>query len=359
MEHLHTLPTPWALEDDFQRVQTWLAAGIDDVLDVSVPWSVHEEVSITDLHHRADNGVGGVYERIYQTPAGELRHAVKETGENISEGWVVQPDYVPLFEDFNIPRAAVHAISDPEDVEKIPYLYRSPGAAERDWLRKRMDRVGAFAGQAGVAVQAWSAFGMDAVVWLMGPENAVLFALDYPAEFSKLLDIITETDLARTELALEIGGADIIVERGWYSATDFWSPEMFDRFLFDRIRTIAAVVHRKGKYFGYVMTTGISELGERLADAGVDLLYFYDPVQDFVELETVRRLAEDGLTIAGGTNALSLLPSNWSRLEEEVTLSCDVLGSTNRFILHPVDALFPDTPWEGVRRLIELWKKHR
>lgn len=28
-----------------------------------------------------------------------------------------------------------------------------------------------------------------------------------------------------------------------------------------------------------------------------------------------------------------------------------------RFILHPVDAIFPDTPWEGVTRLISAWKE--
>ena len=34
----------------------------------------------------------------------------------------------------------------------------------------------------------------------------------------------------------------------------------------------------------------------------------------------------------------------------------NVLGPTNRFILHPMDAVFPDTPWEGVERMIEAWR---
>jgi hypothetical protein len=29
------------------------------------------------------------------------------------------------------------------------------------------------------------------------------------------------------------------------------------------------------------------------------------------------------------------------------------LGPTNRFILHPVDAVFPDIPWDAVKTLIE------
>jgi hypothetical protein len=37
----------------------------------------------------------------------------------------------------------------------------------------------------------------------------------------------------------------------------------------------------------------------------------------------------------------------------------DVLGPTGRFILHPVDAVFPDTPWESVERMIDAWKRWR
>jgi len=35
----------------------------------------------------------------------------------------------------------------------------------------------------------------------------------------------------------------------------------------------------------------------------------------------------------------------------------EVLGPTGRFILHPLDALFPDTPWQAVLAMIEAWKE--
>ncbi len=52
MEHIHTLPQPWTLEDDFARVLAWQSLGVDDILDVSVPWSCHPEVTWTDLSSR-------------------------------------------------------------------------------------------------------------------------------------------------------------------------------------------------------------------------------------------------------------------------------------------------------------------
>jgi hypothetical protein len=33
-----------------------------------------------------------------------------------------------------------------------------------------------------------------------------------------------------------------------------------------------------------------------------------------------------------------------------------ILGKKN-FILSPVDALFPDTPWESVETMIEAWQE--
>jgi len=35
LDHIHTLPQPWDVSQDFKRVEAWLSLGIDDVLDVS------------------------------------------------------------------------------------------------------------------------------------------------------------------------------------------------------------------------------------------------------------------------------------------------------------------------------------
>ncbi len=121
--------------------------------------------------------------------------------------------------------------------------------------------MGAFAREQGVAVQAWSAFGMDAVVWLMGVEGAIFLAMDQPAAFAELLRIVALADAGRTELAAGDPAVDLVVERGWYSSTDLWSPALLDRFLFPYIAELSAIAHRHGKKFGYVMTTGVEALG--------------------------------------------------------------------------------------------------
>lgn len=357
MEHLHTTTVPWTLEDDFRRVQAWASLGVDDLLDVSAPWSLAPEVRFTEsLLPAGQAGSYPVRVREYETPAGRLRHAVSQTDPE-PPGWPVQPDCVPLIEDFNIPRAVEHAVNSPADVAAVPYLFAPPDEAARQWFAQRLAQVAPFARQQGVAVQAWSAFGMDGVVWLTGTEGAIMMALDQPLAFGQLVDHIAATDRARTELALSSPDVDLVVQRGWYSSTDFWSPTLFDRFVFPHLQELTSLVHRHGRRFGYVMTTGVERLGPRLAEAGVDVLYFVDPLQDAVKLDWARAELASRMTLVGGVNALSVGSGDGERLRREVQRACEILAPTNRFILHPVDALFPDTPWEGVEALIAAWKE--
>ncbi|MBN1554546.1 MAG: hypothetical protein JXA11_07355 [Phycisphaerae bacterium] len=360
LEHLHNLPQPWTLEDEFKRAEAWLSLGIDDALEVSVPWSQTPEVTYKDSVIPV-GGAGGdekypVMVREYETPAGPLRHAVRRTGDE-GPGWPLQPDCVPLIEDYNIPRAVEHAVSSPEDVERVAYLFAPPNHEQKQWFASRMEKMKAFADKKGLFTQAWTAFGMDALVWFAGTQNAIMMSMDAPEAFARLAEIVNDTDYARTELACQNDGVDMVCQRGWYSSTDFWSPSLFDQFVFPQLQRLTKLAHSHGKKFGYVMTTGVEKLGPRLADAGVDLLFFVDPIQDGISVETAKELFDGRMTMVGGTNALSLQSGDPRRIREEVRRAIDVLGPTNRFILHPMDAIFPDTPFEGVETMIEAWKE--
>jgi hypothetical protein len=288
---------------------------------------------------------------------------VRKTGEDHPPGWVVQPDEVRLIEDFNIPRAVEHVVAGPEDIDRIAYLYQPPDEDGKAWFEDRMDRAADFATARGFPVQAWAGFGMDAAVWFSGTEGAIMLALDYPGAFGKLMEIITETDVKRAELAGARAGVDIIAGRGWYSSTDFWSPALFDSFVYPHIKALADTAHRFGKPFAYVMTTGIETLGPKLADAGVDILYFLDPIDPTaggnVSLSRLEELLGGRMTVFGGVSALTLNEKNPGEIERQVKAAIDSFGPTGRFVLHPVDALFPDTSWSGLEELIDVWKRYR
>jgi len=362
LEHIHTLPQPWELEDEFKRAETWLSLGIDDVLDVSVPWGQDPEVKFRD-ETIPSGAVDGderypVMVREYETPSGRLRHAVKKTGDE-GDGWPMQPNVAPLVEDYNVPRAAEHAVSSPSDVPVLRHLFTPPDEEQRRWFADRVATMRSFAEEKGLMVQAWPAFGMDAAVWFAGTEGSIMMSMESPETFSELMDIIAETDYARTELAATTDGIDMVCQRGWYSSTDFWSPALFDQFVYPHLSELTSLVHRHGKKFAYVMTTGVQTLGPRLADAGVDLLHFVDPTQDNIALQKAGELFGDRMTVAGGISSLTLASGDDGKIRDEVKKAIDVLGPTNRFILHPVDSIFPDTPWEGVEQMIQAWKEYR
>jgi len=360
LEHIHTLPEPWSVEDDFERVRRWASLGLDDVLEVSPPWGIHPDVRLRDWQEPpAASESYWLLCREYETPAGVLRHVVRRTDEKVEPGWVIQPQQVDLFEDFNIPRAVKHAAAGPEDLPKLRYLLQDPSAEQLAAYRERMAQVRRFAQEQGVLVQGWSAFGMDAVAWLCGVEGAVMAAMTAPAFFQEVLDIISDFDQRRTEMMLDVGGVDMVVERGWYSATDFWSPALFRQYLTPRIKRLADTAHQAGARFAYVMTCGAPAMASELLTAGIDLLYYVDPVQDKTDLTVVKAKFKGRIAVAGGvSSAVTLHRGTHQEIRQAVHTAVHQLGPTG-FILAPVDGLFPDTPWSSVEAMIEAWREVR
>jgi hypothetical protein len=361
LEHIHTLPEPWDLEQDFRRVKAWLSLGLDDVLEVSVPWSMHPDVTFRDWVEPAT--VKEPYPllcREYQTPAGPLRHSVRQTGEQVAPGWVVQPDRLPLIEDYNIPRGVKHAVVDESDLPKVRYLLQGPNGEQLAAYRERMALVRRFAAEQEVLVQGWSAFGMDGVIWLMGVERAILAGMTEPEFFQELVDAVFTWDQARTNVMLDVGGVDLVVQRGWYSSIEFWSPRLFRRFVLPHLTEMASLAHQAGAKFAYTMTMGVLPLLGELLDAGIDLLYYVDPVQDNADLSEVKKGTAGKIAIAGGINSgVTLGRGSSTEIRQAARHAVEALAPGGNFILAPVDALFPDTPWESVLAMIEAWREVR
>ena len=145
------IPSPTLDLETIPAVLAWREVGIDDVLDVSVPWSFSPEVTWQDslLPRGEADPRYPVLVRKYQTPAGPLRHAVRQTGTE-PPGWVVQPDHVPLFEDYNIPRAVQPPISTPAHIGAVRHLYTPPDATAQAWFTERLTRVQEFASREAV-----------------------------------------------------------------------------------------------------------------------------------------------------------------------------------------------------------------
>jgi hypothetical protein len=360
LEHIHTLPEPWTIEDDFERVLRWFSLGVDDVLEVSLPPGLHPDVRIHDWQEPPI--ASDSYWRLcreYETPAGALRHIVRRTDEKFDPGWVVQPDHVPLIEDMNIPRTVKPLVTGPEDLAKLRYVLREATAEQLAAYRERMMLVRPFAREHGVLVQGWGPIGVDAAIYLCSLEGAVLAAMSEPDFFQAFLDLVYDFDRRTAEMMLDVGGIDLLVQRGWFGATNFWSPNLFVKFVLPRLKKLAEVVHQAGALFGYTMTCGAPSMAEKLLAAGIDLLYYVDPVQDKTDLAVVKEKFKGRLALVGGVSSpVTLYGGSREEIRQAVHTAVHKLGPSG-FILAPVDGIFPDTPWSSVEAMIETWREVR
>jgi len=150
------------------------------------------------------------------------------------------------------------------------------------------------------------------------------------------------------------------VQRGWYSSTDFWAPDLFRSFVLPRLKNLVDMVHQAGALFVYVMETGIMAMLDELKEANIDLLYFVDPVQDNVDLQEFRNQVDGAFAVAGGINSgVTLGSGDPDRIREAVHSAVRTMGPGGGFILSPVDALYPDTPEKSLEILVESWQEVR
>jgi len=125
-----------------------------------------------------------------------------------------------------------------------------------------------------------------------------------------------------------------------------------------RMQALSALAHQAGVRFGYTMTTGVSRLADYLLQAGIDLLYFIDPVQDQLDLAAMRDKLGGKIALAGGINSgVTLASGSAAEIRDAVQRAVRILGPGGGFILSPVDALFPDTPWSSVEAMIAAWRE--
>ena len=265
LEHLHTLPFPWGLQDDFNRALAWRSLGVDDILDVSVPWSADPRVEWRDSRRPAGR------DEQYPVLVREYTHAEGRASSRGSAdrrgpgGGMGDPA-----RNGSSPRGLQHPAGGPPRCERArgrgaaglllqaarrrgPVLVcRAHGPGEQVPRRKRGSRS-----RRGRA-SAWMPWSGSAA-----PRGRSCSPWISPKEFGELFEAITETDVARTELAAAHPGIDLVVERGWYSSTNFWSPALFQQFTLPHVRALAQAAHRFGKKFAYVMTTGVEVLGPR------------------------------------------------------------------------------------------------
>ncbi len=285
-----------------------------------------------------------VLHKEYVTPDGTLKTEVLET-----EDWPY-PGYVPLMDDYLIPRAQRFPVNEREDLAALRRLLPEPHPDGAQAFAIAAEDAKALAGELDLIVTGGMGVGMDAGAWLCGHEELVFYAADEPELVDELAEIIHQWNAARMREVLGVG-VDLFVRRAWYEGTDFWSPAMFERFILPGLRREVELAHEHGVAFGYINTSGTMGILPHLLDAGVDVLIGVDPVQGVgTDMAAMRATVGDRMALWGGVNGFVTVELGLDdEIRAAVAEALDEMGPTGT-ILSPVDNI-RDEADETMRRV--------
>ena len=152
--------------------------------------------------------------------------------------------------------------------------------------------------------------------------------------------------------------------RGWYESTDFWSPDLYRKFLAGPLRKQIQVVHEAGVKMTYVMNSGAMPLLPIFRELGFDVLSNIDPLAPGTDATRIKAEIGDQICLCGGVNNTHVLEEgSEADVERAVRDAIDTLGPGTGFILAPGDSPgFADgTDQATVRRniaaMIQAWQR--
>ncbi len=309
--------------------------------------------------------------RRIDTPEGPLESRVRQR-----DGWPTEKDF-PLLKDWLVPRFDKILVDPERDLAKLPYLFGPVRDEDIRVLREEARAASVLAGRHGLLqLGGWKGtvrpglqvdpgvMGADAMAWLSGFETVMVLSLTRPDLIQEYAQVIHRWNLKQIQVYLEVTEADLIVRRGWYETTEFWTPTAWRAVIAPTLQREAELVHQAGRRFGYIITSAFLPLLDDILASGVDVIIGVDPEEGKgTALPVIKRKCRAaGKALWGGVSgAVTVELGTEGQTEAAVRRALEVLGTGGGFILSPVDNVREDT--ENSRRntlaFIEAWKRHR
>jgi hypothetical protein len=340
-------------KNERQRLETYLQEGWDTYLQITP--TVSADVSVkTKLHYATRNGVQ-VLQQSWSTPAGEITEQLK-----VTDDWDEAHDRttnIGFRDDFRTPRYVEFPFKEAKDLETLSYLFPSTNPADEDEIIEEHKAKRALSREFNVPLFAYIDAGMDWLIWLFPPEEAIVRVVEAPEAMLQLLTRINDAKRKRLELLIGLG-VDGVIRRGWYESTDFWSPGIFRQFAQPFIENEIRITHAAQVPYVYLMVTGIKALLPDLSAMPFDCLFGAEPALGDVDLKGLRS-ALPGKSIWGGLSGpMHLGRGTESDVERSVEQALSVFGKAG-FILGMGVGFRDSWPWKNMEALVRAWKRLR
>lgn len=354
-------------ETERERLERFRRWGWDTRVRMLAQVSPSEDVRIETGYER--DGETIVLRQVWRTPAGTLEERLK-----VSDDWDEArsglrrcpddaarsvTDHVPFFDDFRSSRYIEFPVKGADDLAALEYVFPLDNPRDDELMARRHAEARGLADEFEVPLELYQPAGMDWLIWLYPAGEAVMRVVDDGPTMKRILDRINSAYQRRLEFCLELG-VDIVLRRGWYESTDFWSPKIFADCAVPAIETeIEAASRAAGAAYVYQMCTGVMPLLPELASLPFDCLFGVEPAyggrQDLKEI----RARLPGKSMWGGISGPEHLgrgtPADTERAVERAFEACGKTG----FILGPGVGIRHDWPRENIEACSRAWKRLR
>jgi hypothetical protein len=200
--------------------------------------------------------------------------------------------------------------------------------------------------------------GLALILYMMGAENAVYFAMDYPDAFNECAQIIHKAEMRKIELSRR-AGAHILKRFGGYEMTNFYNPEIFRQVVLPCLKKEVAYAHELGLLIYYRIVTGMEPLLEEIASVGFDCIEGGEPCLSNCAFEEWHEaFGRTACSWTGISSPVLLGGNDPDAVRKEVRHAVDVFGRRN-FILGVTNSIRRHFGWQNTLAMIDEWKKIR
>jgi hypothetical protein len=339
--------------DPEERARFYLGLGMDTGIMLYPPSFSFADVKVRAWRETPPGEPYPLLFKEYVTPDGTLRQVVRKTPD--------YPDSIELVCDHNVPpsRSRHYLVEGEQHLAALEHILRLPEGREMDDFLQTARTLRRFCRKAGIVFSA-CAWGVgDPMVWFSGVEPLLMMAMTQPEVLARYVDIVSRWNRRLVELCLDIG-VDLVVRRGWYESTDFWSPTLYERFLLPSLAGDVALAHQAAAVVTYVMASGSMPLLPYFRRAGVDIYSNIDPHARGTDMRAIKSAIGDAVTLCGGINNYHVLERGEPEdVERAVREAFEALSPGGGCILAPADvpnSLDEPCP-RNFRLMVDAWKR--
>ncbi|NPV47798.1 MAG: hypothetical protein HPY69_12620 [Armatimonadetes bacterium] len=345
----HTWNFPWAEDASLEESVAYQVGelGLDELVHISVdPTAPADGVSSRSWVEDS------VLHKVYTTPAGELRAAVR-----YDDKWPHGED-IPFYSDFNVGHFVRPWLQTEADLECLK-LVQSPRTVGQivDAARDGVAEATSVARRYGLALCSRGGLGLTGAQHLFGARELCLAAIEQPELVEAYLEHDHQTNL-RTIAALGELGCDIAIRNGFYETADFYSPAMLERYLARRLNAEAEAIRDAGMVSAYTVHTGVMPILDHLAALRMDSLNGIDLAFHGVDPVQVRDKLSPTKALWTGPSSTYHIWQGPEATRQAVRQVFETFGRTGLILTQCVSS-HSIMPWESTLAMVEEWKRLR